>query len=288
METVEPPQLDSLPLEKVRDVAREHFTADDTDILHMPLPPKKERGAREAHRQHLPPDEPVVAMYDATLFGGADDGFLVTPRRLCWKNLLSNPQMIAWRAIDLRALQIETNGLRLMSDRIDCTTEGRAARLYAVTLALAEEAQRRAPVALPSTLHGEGIESLVREHLGVRNELFVAPSIPAHKERNVRKIFKISDPERLIAVYDNTVFGGATSSVTFTDRRLCWKEDFDQPRSIPWRELTPGTLKILDAPEGHLELNGARLTLIDVNRENVCHRLFSLIEAAALSHKPYR
>jgi hypothetical protein len=43
----------------------------------------------------------VLALFDDTVFGLGDDGFLVTARRLCWKNAAPHrAQMIEWEHVD--------------------------------------------------------------------------------------------------------------------------------------------------------------------------------------------
>jgi hypothetical protein len=52
------------------------------------------------HYAHLPESERVLALYDVTALGSGEDGFVLTARRLCWKNPGSDARMREWHAID--------------------------------------------------------------------------------------------------------------------------------------------------------------------------------------------
>ena len=79
---------------------RASFAGADSLYFCPTVPPKKEHGARRVHAGHLPPNEWILALYDDTVFGSGEDGFVVTSRRLCWKNVAERPHMIEWRHLD--------------------------------------------------------------------------------------------------------------------------------------------------------------------------------------------
>jgi hypothetical protein len=79
---------------------RMHFTGVGSMYLCPSIPGKKELAARAVHARHLPSDERVLALFDDTVFGSGDDGFLVTSQRVCWKNVAERPHMIEWKDID--------------------------------------------------------------------------------------------------------------------------------------------------------------------------------------------
>jgi hypothetical protein len=86
--------------EAVLALVRQHFDGIDAMYLYPTVPGKKELAARSVHSRHLASDERVLALFDDTVFGLGDDGFLVTSRRLCWKNLGGRAQMIEWSHVD--------------------------------------------------------------------------------------------------------------------------------------------------------------------------------------------
>jgi len=79
---------------------REHFTGAESTSLAPAIPGKQELGAREAHAEHLPSDERVLMLHDVSIFGSGDEGFLVTARRLCWKNAGEPARTLAWADLD--------------------------------------------------------------------------------------------------------------------------------------------------------------------------------------------
>jgi hypothetical protein len=79
---------------------RQHFGVDDSLYLAPTIPTKRELGARRAHGAHLPSNERILALYDDTVFGSGEDGFVVTAQRLCWKNIQGEARAIEWRFLD--------------------------------------------------------------------------------------------------------------------------------------------------------------------------------------------
>lgn len=77
------------------------------------IPARKEAAVRRAHVMHLPTPEKILALYDATMRSG-EEGFVVTTRRLCWKNVGAPACSIQWRDIDPDRLFVD--GRRLFVD----------------------------------------------------------------------------------------------------------------------------------------------------------------------------
>jgi hypothetical protein len=80
------------------------------------VPAARERGARRMHYAHLPPDERVLALFDATAFGSGEEGFVVTTRRLCWKNPAAPARMVEWHDIDAEAIYGDGENVFVASD----------------------------------------------------------------------------------------------------------------------------------------------------------------------------
>lgn len=92
----------SIPMteDAVLHLLRQHFRDAHSVYVCPHVPPKKEQAARAAHAAHLEPRERILALYDASWLGSGDEGFVVTARRLCWKNPLSRSMGYAPRAPD--------------------------------------------------------------------------------------------------------------------------------------------------------------------------------------------
>ncbi|MEA2748830.1 MAG: hypothetical protein QOI41_2973 [Myxococcales bacterium] len=91
----------------------------DSVYLCPNVPGKKELAARSVHARHLPSDERVLALFDDTVFGLGDDGFLLTSQRLCWKNVGGRPQMIEWRHVDPERMYRDRHQLVLGTGAIE-------------------------------------------------------------------------------------------------------------------------------------------------------------------------
>jgi hypothetical protein len=108
------------------------------------IPPKKLGSARAVHAGHLPADETVAILYDDTAFGGAREGFVITARRLCWKNGAGEPRQAEWEAIDPAAIAPGKNYVRVGGAEIDLTARDELAGPVAALLtAIARERMAR-------------------------------------------------------------------------------------------------------------------------------------------------
>ena len=83
--------------EGVLAVLRQHVASIDSMYLCPNIPCKKELAARAVHARHLPSDERVLALFDDTVFGSGEDGFVITSQRVCWKNVRGRAHMLLWQ-----------------------------------------------------------------------------------------------------------------------------------------------------------------------------------------------
>lgn len=82
------------------------------EIFYGPsLPKRKEEGARRSHSGLLPADESILVLYDDTVFGSAEEGFVVTAKRLYWKGILQEPQREAWKELAPGSITPAKSGL---------------------------------------------------------------------------------------------------------------------------------------------------------------------------------
>ena len=82
------------------------------------IPAARERGARRMHYAHLPEGERILALWDATAMGSGEDGFVVTARRLCWKNPSAPARMVEWHDVDADGIYGEAGNLYVGADVI--------------------------------------------------------------------------------------------------------------------------------------------------------------------------
>lgn len=103
--------------EAILDLLRRHFASLGSVFFAPQIPEKKEDSARRAHIVHLPDPERILALYDGSMFGNQEGGFVITARRLYWKNKNETACSIMWRDIDPDRLFLD--GLKLYIDD-DC------------------------------------------------------------------------------------------------------------------------------------------------------------------------
>jgi hypothetical protein len=83
-------------LQAVIELAAQTVGGKDGIFVAPAIPPRKEKNVRALYAASLPADEPIAVLFDDTVFGAGDDGFIVTPARICWRNFGEEPKMIPW------------------------------------------------------------------------------------------------------------------------------------------------------------------------------------------------
>jgi hypothetical protein len=250
---------------EIVDLAREHLGGVSWVYFAPSIPPDKEAGARSVHGTHLPGREPILVLYDATAFGGAEDGFVLTPERLCWKNLLEHPRQVPWGALDPAAVVAERGRILVAGGGIALHADF-AESMARVLLAMAA---RYVPAdAGPYRSHVEAsaaratrLVSLARSYLGEVEPMYYCPAIPPAKLSSARAVHAASlAPDEPVAVlYDDTVFGSAKDGFLVTPSRLCWKNFDEAPAAMEWAAIEPERVRC-DANRVHLAEGTVRLT----------------------------
>ncbi|APR85392.1 Twin-arginine translocation protein TatA [Minicystis rosea] len=103
----------------VLELLRERCAGEGSFYLAPSIPARKERTVRALHAAHLPPNEPILALYDGTVFGSADDGFVLNAWRLCWKNFTEAPQVLLWHQIDPDRIRVDGNKIHIRAATIE-------------------------------------------------------------------------------------------------------------------------------------------------------------------------
>jgi hypothetical protein len=104
--------------EAVLQLVRRHFSEMESVFVCPHVPPKKEQVARRAHAFDLPARERILALYDPTLLGTGEEGFVVTARRLCWRTQGQAARSIKWREFDPDSLYVDDGRLFFGEDVI--------------------------------------------------------------------------------------------------------------------------------------------------------------------------
>lgn len=148
--------------EAVLGLLRQHFTGLASMYLCPSIPGKKEIAARSVHARHLRSEERVLALFDDTVFGSGDEGFVVTSQRVCWKNVGGRAHMLEWHQVDPDRMYADRRKLVLGSNAIEVSAEESV-------IEACEEAfhvlafSARAPA--PATRSGIVLTSALDEHL---------------------------------------------------------------------------------------------------------------------------
>ncbi len=104
--------------ESIVALARESLGQHDSLFFDPSIPKEKLKAARGVHKGTLDRDERVLVLFDDTVFGGADDGFIVTTEQLAWKNIMEDPKHFAWDEIDADEVEWSEEGLTVMGEAI--------------------------------------------------------------------------------------------------------------------------------------------------------------------------
>lgn len=83
------------------------------------IPARKARAARIAHARHLAPEREILVLYDDTVFGAGNDGFLFTEQGLCWRNFWSTAESMRWSEIEAERITTDGELLLLTGDPED-------------------------------------------------------------------------------------------------------------------------------------------------------------------------
>ncbi len=230
-------------------LARQYLGPEPSVHFAPDIPPHKEEGARGVHRSYLPATEPIVVLYDGTLFGSAENGFVLTPERICWKNLLEHSRQVSWADLDPTTVSAEKDAIAIARGGVSQVDPELAAGTVRLILAMMERYVR--PDAGPYRNHADAAEiprltALGRRLVGELEDVYYHPAIPPRMLENALAIHAghLEAGEPVAILYDDTVFGGAKEGFLITPRRLCWKNTASDPEAIEWQHIPPETLEV--------------------------------------------
>jgi hypothetical protein len=86
--------------------------------LHPYLPARKLAAAKLAYGEKLGPDEIPLVLFDDTIFGGGDNGFMVTTRGLHWKNILTDPASLEWSELQPDDISVDSGGVKVKGQSV--------------------------------------------------------------------------------------------------------------------------------------------------------------------------
>jgi len=188
----------------------------------------------------------VLVLYDDTLFGGASEGFIVTASQFGFKAISTDPQLVTFTELNPGDVQYDGQQVTVRGEIVAMTGNvaalktglGQALRqtVHATKSGGLSGPYRRGPGSpqarkKPSLLWQETLTILQRV-LSKHGSLYYQGHIPSRKLRNVVKLHGIEDPNHVLALYDDTIFGSATEGFVITHTHLFFKGIADDPLSV--------------------------------------------------------
>ena len=224
-------------------------------LFHAPaIPTDLEATVRRVHGVTLPAAEPVLVLYDDTLFGTGENGFVLTPRRICWKALGEAPVSLPWKVLRSRDVRADGCGVVVGAGRLPLTgwDEAMAEHLavelrWWVERAVGEEQAYRSAARERRGWAVEDALALARRHLRPSNRMHVRPHVRSEIEAMVRRVHGLEEAEVIVAVYDASLLGGGAEGFVVTTERLCWKNMLEPPLRVRWDGLAAESVVVVGA-----------------------------------------
>jgi hypothetical protein len=266
-------------------LARRHIGMGGRVFYAPSIPRDKEASARFAHDLHLPDDEAILVLHDGTVFGSAEEGFLVTRQRLCWKNPWEHAKQIAWSDLDPSVIKRDVGKVLLGGADIALSGElvlGVSRFLLAMTgvtrggdLGPYRGVTPHAISPEAVTLPGERIVTLARSLVGDALDMFYAPNIPRTKLQRARRAHAahLGKEEPIAVLYDDTFFGSAEEGFLLTSKRLCWKLLAEPATQLPWGVIDSETIS---GSGSYVEVMGAEIKL--TSRDDISKEVATLLQ----------
>lgn len=89
----------------------------------------------------------------------------------------------------------------------------------------------------------EAVLALLRQHFTGLDAMYLCPNIPGKKEIVARSVHArhLPSDERVLALFDDTVFGSGDEGILVTSQRICWRNAgaVRAPQMIEWRHVDP-------------------------------------------------
>lgn len=103
----------------VLELLRRQFADTDSVFVCPHVPPSREEAARRAHATDLPRDERILALHDGAGIDAGYEGFVITTRRICWKNAGEGVRSVSWQALDPDQVYLDGRHLFLGEDALE-------------------------------------------------------------------------------------------------------------------------------------------------------------------------
>jgi hypothetical protein len=197
-----------------------------TEISYAPdIRPETRIGARLIHARHLPRDEPLLVVYDSSLFGTATSGFVMTPVRFCWRCSWSLPKQIEWTRLRPKVVSWVKGRITIAGAEVPVDADlGSDLGRFLEEMSSRPGAHETTPYRAAGQREEITVEAITRltwEKLGAMQGLHYHPFIPRRHLKRGRAAVGLSTAEDVAVLYEDRV-QGAPQGFLVTPQRLYW------------------------------------------------------------------
>lgn len=244
-------------LERLHEVLQTHTTARPRTLaelalqkfeerkVHLPpgIPTDKASNVAAVHGPHLPIEEPILALYDDTLFGSGKEGFVITERRLCWKRLMFPPNFLLWDDLPFLDLQLAAGKILVRGgEEISAT----AHEVMGALFAFLQEAPPLAPRGETMPEASRLVIQAALRTVGKSPNIGYHPYLPEAWRGQIRRVYGAIwvEGEVPLVAYDDTLMGKADEGWVATAHQLYWKPTFGEAQCLPWAKIKPDEVEV--------------------------------------------
>ena len=265
-------QVDSLTQSRLFDWFQSHQLPEATSVedlvwRHFPrtlldlkpnIPVDQQEGALKTYESCLSEGETILALYDDGLIGKAEVGFVITDQKLAWKNTMEGAQYKLWQEFPRDEEDAEAKDREFVLERVPTILKPE----LNIHLASFLTDIRLLHFGAPPEFEAEEwkLHQLILSHLGKTEGVYYYPYIPKDKLEGALKNFPElrTASDRVLALYDDTMFGSADNGFLITEQGLYWRNILSSSISVKWADLDPNSVK-LDGTE--LVVDGEPLSM---------------------------
>lgn len=261
-------------------------------FYHPGIPEQLQQAVRRVHAESLPADEPILLLYDDTVFGSGEDGFVLTPRRVCWKRLTEEPASLLWSCVGPGDVTCEGSRVHIGAGTLPLTAwdASLSAALAGILAAHVGELRQNVRVYRDGRLgvtHKDPnlVLQRARAMLGGCSRVHLHPDIPPSAEEAARRAFGVgsTESEPILVLYDDSLFASARVGFVLTSKRICWRRFLEPPTSVRWDQVHPSSIRLVG---DRIQLVGGILSV--TNRSFDARRVAQLItDIAGSGESPF-
>ncbi|MBW2526093.1 MAG: hypothetical protein JRI23_18070 [Deltaproteobacteria bacterium] len=224
------------------ELLRDSLPGHDKIFLRGDIPPHKLETVVDTYG--LPDPASVLLIYDDTVFGSAEDGFVFTTECFGFKELGEGPVLLDLRSLSRRDVELDEDGLFVKRGRVTiCAGGDQTAILEGLHRALSSmidfvsASPRTQEPAAGQPRDEMDLVRLLERDLPACGDLYWRGRIPRRKLGTVCKLYGIADPQRVLVIYDDTLFGSAAEGFLFTATHFGFKGIAEDPVWIPLAQM---------------------------------------------------